>query len=93
MWRRLDIYKEIRDAMTEDEILERLEFRYELHNAMVRQYFSNRPDDLLEICLAENTDLENWTKLMDFLGAHDHSLQGQLFPYENRAPLDQHTLG
>ncbi len=39
--------------------------RYESHNAAVREYFADRPDDLLEICWEEG---DGWEKLCEFLG-------------------------
>ena len=41
---------------------------YEAHNAAVRDYFKNRPSDLLEFWLERG---DGWKKLGDFLGRHD----------------------
>lgn len=41
---------------------------YDAHNAAVREYFADRPDDLLEFWLERN---HGWTELGTFLGRDD----------------------
>jgi hypothetical protein len=53
---------------------------YETHNAAVRDYFRERPDDLVEVCW-ENGD--GWREIAAFLGMH---APDSPFPHENRSP-------
>ncbi|MBI1733490.1 MAG: hypothetical protein HYR49_12095 [Gammaproteobacteria bacterium] len=52
--------------------------RYERHNREVREYFTNRPADLLEMAITEG---EGWEKLCPFLG---HAIPPEPFPHANR---------
>jgi hypothetical protein len=51
---------------------------YEEHLRSVREYFSDRPDDLLEVCWEEG---DGWAVLASFLGFEN---PGIAFPHENR---------
>ena len=53
---------------------------YENHLQTVREYFKDRPDDLLEVCWAEGDD---WDKLADFLGLEKPN---EPFPHVNKKP-------
>ncbi len=54
--------------------------RYRLHNQDVREYFANRPDDLLVLNLEENP---GWTPLCEFLSKSEPSVA---FPHSNPSP-------
>ena len=53
--------------------------RYERHNREVREYFRERPGDLLVLRITEG---EGWEKLCPFLGKPVPNME---FPHENRA--------
>jgi len=55
--------------------------RYERHNRNVKNHFSGRPEDFLELRITEG---EGWEELCAFLG---HSVPNQPFPRVNRAEL------
>jgi hypothetical protein len=55
--------------------------RYNRHNQEVRKYFSDRPDDFIELRITEG---DGWEKLCRFL---DHPVPGEAFPRVNRAKL------
>ena len=55
--------------------------RYQLHNQMVREYFKNRTDDLLEIVVGENKD-DEWSPITEFLGCKKPARR---FPHENKS--------
>ena len=59
--------------------------RYEQHNREVREYFKDRPDDLLVFRLTEG---DGWKKLCTFLG---EPVPGTPFPHKNRI-TDQEAL-
>jgi len=59
--------------------------RYEMHNARVREYFRDRPDDLLELSFEEEQD--PWSKITKFLGC-DRPTRRK-FPHVNAAPHKQ----
>jgi hypothetical protein len=52
--------------------------RYERHNAEVREYFRDRPDDLLEVCWETGS---GWSEVCEFLGK---PIPATPFPHENR---------
>jgi hypothetical protein len=52
--------------------------RYERHNREVKQYFSGRPDDFLELCITEG---EGWKMLCPFLNCE---VPSELFPHTNK---------
>lgn len=54
--------------------------RYRRHYREVREYFTNRPNDLLVMNLADG---DGWEDLCCFLG---HCIPRQLFPHENKGP-------
>ena len=60
---------------------------YEGHNKAVRDYFANRPDDLLEVCWEEG---HGWRELADFLG---EKIPERPFPHANRSPAEQEESG
>jgi len=53
--------------------------RYERHNREVRDYFKDRPEDLLELNITLN---EGWEKLCPFLGL---PVPKTAFPHSNKA--------
>ena len=55
--------------------------RYHVHNQMVREYFKDRPDDLLEIGMGTGEDV--WGKMTSFLGCSKPPKRG--FPHENKS--------
>jgi hypothetical protein len=59
---------------------------YDAHNCRIRHYFSGRPDDLLDVNLADETAME---RLCAFLGVE---FGGQAMPHLNRAP-DPSSMG
>lgn len=63
-----------------EEVLRITKERYESHNQAVREYFKNRPDDLLEVCW-ENQDC--WEKLCPFLHCPIPLIR---FPHSNSKP-------
>ena len=69
---RVEQEKEQRIAITKQ--------RYETHNRAVREYFANRPNDLLEICWETN---DGWDKLCPFLGVDVPLVP---FPHANAKP-------
>jgi hypothetical protein len=54
--------------------------RMRRHNREVREYFRDRPDDLLTIDLAQGG---GWEPICAFLG---HAVPDQPFPHSNRIP-------
>lgn len=58
--------------------------RYRRHNQEVREYFSDRPDDLLEICWETGSD---WEDLCTFL---DMEVPDRPLPHANKSTLLQH---
>ena len=54
--------------------------RYHLHNERVREYFKDRPDDLLEITVGDSGDI--YDKVAKFLGCNKPSRR---FPHENKS--------
>ena len=57
---------------------ERFIERYEKHNQTVLEYFKNRPDDLLTMCIEKE---DGWEKLCKFLGK---DIPNEPFPHSNR---------
>lgn len=59
--------------------------RFERHNAEVREYFRDRPGDLLVLRIAEG---EGWRELCGFLG---HEVPAEPFPHmvPSRAPVER----
>ncbi len=55
--------------------------RYNQHNARVRSYFANRPNDLLEMCFEDG---DGWEKLCHFLGK---SPPQEGFPHSNKQSI------
>jgi len=55
--------------------------RYEKHNKEVREYFKNRPDDLLILDLTKG---EGWEKICPFLGKDIPNIP---FPHRNKAEI------
>jgi len=53
---------------------------YEKHNASVRDYFRERPEDLIEVCWEEG---DGWREIAGFLGVKAPDIP---FPHENRSP-------
>jgi len=53
---------------------------YEAHNAAVRAWFADRPDDLLEVCWETG---DGWAELCGFLG---HPVPDGPLPHANRRP-------
>ena len=51
------------------------------HYAEVREYFADRPNDFMEMCLFEG---EGWEKLCPFLGLEEPR---SAFPHANRRPI------
>lgn len=84
MWKRLGLYHEIRQHLSDEDILQNMIRRYIQHVKAVRQHFAGREKSLMEICLAENTDEENWSKLTQFLGVDTPKTCA--FPKLNAAP-------
>ena len=70
--KRVDSEKEERLMITQQ--------RYEKHNSEVREYFSNRPNDLLEVCWENN---DGWDKVCSFLGVDKPTIA---FPHANAKP-------
>jgi len=67
--------------------------RFKQHNREVREYFKDRPDDLLEIDLGQGD--ENWEKICNFLGV---SVPDKPFPMSNAsgsigAETQRHAVG
>lgn len=85
MWKRLDLYMEVREVMDDDEILKSIEERYDAHNREVREYFAGR-DNLLELCLGDNEDHENWAALSSFVHGPASMTPMMPFPRENTDP-------
>ena len=56
---------------------------YRDHNRSVREYFRDRPDDLLEVCWE---DKHGWSELASFL---NETLPEVKFPHKNRTPPAQ----
>ncbi len=81
-WHRLGIMDEWLAQEGERPPLEMFERRYEQHNRNVRDYFRDRPEDLLEICF--QTEPDPWGRLCDFLGVD--VVPDEPFPHANRAP-------
>jgi len=50
------------------------------HEALVAEYFADRPDDLLIINLVEHASQDVWVRLLEFLGCDEIP-----FPWENRS--------
>lgn len=59
---------------------------YRNHNAAVREYFKDRPGDLLEVCWEEG---DGWKELACFLGREVPEMP---FPHENRTPAENTFL-
>jgi len=57
--------------------------RYEQHNKEVREYFADRPNDLLVIDLPND---DGWDRLCPFLG---HDIPDKPFPHANKASLSR----
>ena len=66
---------------------EKLIARYEAHNAAVRAYFRNRPQDLLEVNWANG---DGWKEVCDFLG--ERAPSGP-FPHAHRGNYRNAALG
>jgi len=68
-------------GLTEDDPFnkERMIAHYEKHNREVREYFAERPGDLLVINLAEPG---SYGRFLDFIGAKSSRTE---FPWENRS--------
>ena len=60
--------------------------RYRQHNREVRQYFADRPDDLLILRLGNG---DEWQAICTFLG---HPEPAEKFPHENKAPHSFNTI-
>jgi hypothetical protein len=73
-----------RGASTEEYLQEKIRV-YEQHNAGVREYFKDRPDDLLVICW-ENGD--GWEKLCPFLGV---PVPGVPIPHSNQGRYSERS--
>lgn len=69
---RFECEKEERIAITKQ--------RYEAHNQAVRDYFANRPNDLLEVCWELG---DGWDKICPFLGVEMPLIP---FPHVNAKP-------
>jgi hypothetical protein len=54
---------------------------YHNHNAAVREYFKDRPNDLIELCWERG---DGWKELCTFL---DKPIPELPFPHSNRTPL------
>ena len=61
------------------EFIEKNTLRYSTHNFQVRDYFQNRPNDLLEVCWEKGES--NWEVLCDFL---ELPVPSEPFPYRNK---------
>ena len=71
------------DQRVESEKNERLiitQHKYEKHNREVREYFNNRPNDLLEVCWENN---DGWEEICSFLGVEQPTIA---FPHANAKP-------
>ncbi len=60
--------------------------RYRRHDREVREYFRDRPDDLLVMNFAVG---DGWDSLCAFLG---HPIPGKRFPHENKGPQSFNAL-
>lgn len=85
MYARREMGIEVATGLDEEGLREMIIDRYEGHNAAVREYFKDRPNDLLEICFEENDEEANWRLLTDFLGKPSVPT-GTPFPRKNVAP-------
>lgn len=60
--------------------------RYQQHNDEVRRYFSDRPQDFLEVCWETGS---GWTELAGFLG---HAVPDAPLPHSNRSDRKRKRL-
>lgn len=80
-WKRVEINKRFNEQFTDDEIQRRVIDRYNIHIRSVRDYFRQRPDDLLEITLGEG---DEWRKLCSFLELDLDLKKLPPFPHQNK---------
>lgn len=86
MWKRLDIYKEVRQKLSENEILCGMKLRYEMHVEEVRRYFLGRHDHFLEICIEDQSGQKTWEILTKFVMGPNAVPPSEPFPRSNVAP-------
>jgi len=70
----------LRDESEKDANMAKTKNRYEYHNAAVRDYFANRPNDILEVCWENN---DGWEAICPFLGVDIPLIP---FPHANAKP-------
>eukprot|EP01084_Bolivina_argentea_P148684 259909_1 len=75
--------KHVNKGLTDNEFGSLALRRYHLHNQMIREYFKDRPNDLLEIKVGvKNAGQDEWDPIIKFLGCNKPA---KGFPHENKS--------